>query len=142
MWHYGRDAGAQLRGPATICRRRRRHVRAPPTWSAAAPPARVHCELGAVAEPTWTPLPTAGQSSECCDPGKRAKPATRAQAIEALRQQAPACTKCRPDTALGIADQVLHDRRPDLLGPSRVIFTWHAGCLAAPGTGRRTGKQT
>ncbi|MEU0900154.1 DUF6233 domain-containing protein [Streptomyces massasporeus] len=30
------------------------------------------------------------------------KAATRAQAIEALRQQVPACSKCRPDTALGI----------------------------------------
>ncbi|MFF6954687.1 DUF6233 domain-containing protein [Streptomyces iakyrus] len=43
-------------------------------------------------------------TGECWDPGKRAKPATRAQAIEALRHQVPACTKCRPDTALGIVD--------------------------------------
>ncbi|WP_053674013.1 DUF6233 domain-containing protein [Streptomyces sp. NRRL B-1140] len=41
-------------------------------------------------------------TGECWDPGKRAKPATRAQAIEALRHQVPACSKCRPDTALGI----------------------------------------
>ncbi|MBB4710178.1 hypothetical protein BJ965_000060 [Streptomyces luteogriseus] len=41
-------------------------------------------------------------TGECWDPGKRTKPATRAQAIAALRQQASACTKCRPDTALGI----------------------------------------
>ncbi|MFE9115863.1 DUF6233 domain-containing protein [Streptomyces collinus] len=41
-------------------------------------------------------------TSECWDPGKRARPATRAQAIEALRKQVPACSKCRPDTALGI----------------------------------------
>ncbi|GGU05820.1 DUF6233 domain-containing protein [Streptomyces coeruleorubidus] len=41
-------------------------------------------------------------TGECWDPGKRVKPATRAQAIEALRHQVPACTKCRPDTALGI----------------------------------------
>ncbi|MFJ5731012.1 DUF6233 domain-containing protein [Streptomyces paradoxus] len=27
---------------------------------------------------------------------------TRAQAIEALGHQVPACSKCRPDTALGI----------------------------------------
>ncbi|KJK34072.1 hypothetical protein UK15_37665 [Streptomyces variegatus] len=43
-------------------------------------------------------------TGECWDPGKRARPATRAQAIEALRHQVPACTKCRPDTALGIVD--------------------------------------
>ncbi|MEU1106638.1 DUF6233 domain-containing protein [Streptomyces tibetensis] len=43
-------------------------------------------------------------TGECWDPGKRARPATRAQAIEALRQRVPACSKCRPDTALGIVD--------------------------------------
>ncbi|WP_086564339.1 DUF6233 domain-containing protein [Streptomyces africanus] len=41
-------------------------------------------------------------TGECWDPGKRARPATRAQAVEALRHQVPACTKCRPETALGI----------------------------------------
>ncbi|MFC9682698.1 DUF6233 domain-containing protein [Streptomyces sp. NPDC056948] len=41
-------------------------------------------------------------TGECWDPGKRVKPATRAQALEALRHQVPACSKCRPDTALGI----------------------------------------
>ncbi|GAA2919412.1 hypothetical protein GCM10011428_39610 [Streptomyces violaceus] len=41
-------------------------------------------------------------TGECWDPGKRVKPATRAQAIDALRHQVPACSKCRPDTALGI----------------------------------------
>ncbi|WP_338775282.1 DUF6233 domain-containing protein [Streptomyces sp. DG1A-41] len=41
-------------------------------------------------------------TGECWDPGKRARPATRAQAVEALRHQVPACSKCRPDTALGI----------------------------------------
>ncbi|GAA2321481.1 hypothetical protein GCM10010234_79150 [Streptomyces hawaiiensis] len=41
-------------------------------------------------------------TGECWDPGQRTKSATRAQAIEALRQQVPACSKCRPDTALGI----------------------------------------
>ncbi|MEV0982510.1 DUF6233 domain-containing protein [Streptomyces sp. NPDC049915] len=30
----------------------------------------------------------------------RCHPATRAQALEALRQQVPACAHCRPDTAL------------------------------------------
>ncbi|MFJ4356118.1 DUF6233 domain-containing protein [Streptomyces massasporeus] len=39
---------------------------------------------------------------ECWELGKRVKPASREQAIDALRQQVPACTKCRPDTALGI----------------------------------------
>jgi hypothetical protein len=34
----------------------------------------------------------------------RCRPATRQQAIEALRQQVPACMHCRPDTALGIFD--------------------------------------
>ncbi|MFI7021048.1 DUF6233 domain-containing protein [Streptomyces sp. NPDC050164] len=41
-------------------------------------------------------------TGECWDPGKRVRPATRAQAIEALRHKVPACSKCRPDTALGI----------------------------------------
>ncbi|MDQ1013599.1 DUF6233 domain-containing protein [Streptomyces afghaniensis] len=41
-------------------------------------------------------------TGECWDPGKRVKTATRAQAIEAPRHQVPACTKCRPDRALGI----------------------------------------
>ncbi|MGQ4444654.1 DUF6233 domain-containing protein [Streptomyces violaceoruber] len=41
-------------------------------------------------------------TGECWDLGKRVRPATRAQAIEALRHQVPACAKCRPDTALGI----------------------------------------
>ncbi|MFJ3445728.1 DUF6233 domain-containing protein [Streptomyces sp. NPDC086081] len=43
-------------------------------------------------------------TGQCWDPGKRAEPATRAQAVEALHRQVPACTKCRPDTALGIVD--------------------------------------
>ncbi|MEU3509826.1 DUF6233 domain-containing protein [Streptomyces longwoodensis] len=30
------------------------------------------------------------------------RPATRQQAVEALRQQVPACVHCRPDTALVI----------------------------------------
>ncbi|MFE7986645.1 DUF6233 domain-containing protein [Streptomyces cellulosae] len=34
----------------------------------------------------------------------RCRPVTRQQAIEALRQQVPACVRCRPDTALGILD--------------------------------------
>ncbi|MFE7961350.1 DUF6233 domain-containing protein [Streptomyces sp. NPDC057413] len=34
----------------------------------------------------------------------RCHPATRAQALEALRQQVPACAHCRPDTALGLLD--------------------------------------
>ncbi|WP_323874433.1 DUF6233 domain-containing protein [Streptomyces sp. 3212.3] len=29
---------------------------------------------------------------------------SRAQAVDALRQQVPACTHCRPDTALGVLD--------------------------------------
>lgn len=41
---------------------------------------------------------------DCWDPGKRAVGASRAQAIEALRQQVRACTKCRPDTELGFLD--------------------------------------
>ncbi|MER8226486.1 DUF6233 domain-containing protein [Streptomyces sp. NPDC094143] len=43
-------------------------------------------------------------TGECWDPAKRAKPAIREQAVEALRQQVPACTKCGPNTALGIVD--------------------------------------
>ncbi|MGW2426041.1 DUF6233 domain-containing protein [Streptomyces sp. NPDC001709] len=34
----------------------------------------------------------------------RCRPATREQAMEALRQQVPACPHCRPDTDLGILD--------------------------------------
>ncbi|MEU5367357.1 DUF6233 domain-containing protein [Streptomyces sp. NPDC005925] len=34
----------------------------------------------------------------------RCRPATRQQVLDALRQQVPACTHCRPDTALGILD--------------------------------------
>jgi hypothetical protein len=34
----------------------------------------------------------------------RCRPVTREQAIEALRQQVPACPHCRPDSALGILD--------------------------------------
>ncbi|MEV0982475.1 DUF6233 domain-containing protein [Streptomyces sp. NPDC049915] len=34
----------------------------------------------------------------------RCHPATHAQALEALRQQVPACAHCRPDTALGLLD--------------------------------------
>ncbi|MGW0771900.1 DUF6233 domain-containing protein [Streptomyces sp. NPDC002676] len=33
-----------------------------------------------------------------------ARPATRQQALDALRQQVPPCIPCRPDTALGILD--------------------------------------
>ncbi|WP_369211106.1 DUF6233 domain-containing protein [Streptomyces flavofungini] len=32
------------------------------------------------------------------------RPASREQAMEALRQQVTACTHCRPDTALGLLD--------------------------------------
>ncbi|MEV5887669.1 DUF6233 domain-containing protein [Streptomyces sp. NPDC052020] len=32
----------------------------------------------------------------------RCRPATRQQAIDALRRQVPPCIHCRPDTALGI----------------------------------------
>lgn len=34
----------------------------------------------------------------------RCRPASRQQAIEALRQQVPPCIHCRPDTALGILE--------------------------------------
>ncbi|MEU6557852.1 DUF6233 domain-containing protein [Streptomyces sp. NPDC046915] len=34
----------------------------------------------------------------------RCRPATRQQAVDALRRQVPACIHCRPDTALGILD--------------------------------------
>ncbi|MEU6557311.1 DUF6233 domain-containing protein [Streptomyces sp. NPDC046915] len=34
----------------------------------------------------------------------RCRPATRQQAIDALRRQVPPCIHCRPDTALGILD--------------------------------------
>ncbi|MGW3148897.1 DUF6233 domain-containing protein [Streptomyces sp. NPDC001177] len=34
----------------------------------------------------------------------RCRPATRQQALDALRRQVPACIHCRPDTALGLLD--------------------------------------
>ncbi|MFF3906460.1 DUF6233 domain-containing protein [Streptomyces sp. NPDC001848] len=34
----------------------------------------------------------------------RCRPATRQQAIDALRQQVPPCVHCRPDTAFGILE--------------------------------------
>ncbi|MFE0383749.1 DUF6233 domain-containing protein [Streptomyces bungoensis] len=34
----------------------------------------------------------------------RCRPVTREQAVEALRQQVPACPHCRPDTGLGVLD--------------------------------------
>ncbi|AGS67388.1 hypothetical protein B446_02780 [Streptomyces collinus Tu 365] len=34
----------------------------------------------------------------------RCRPVSREQAVEALRQQVPACPHCRPDTALGVLD--------------------------------------
>ncbi|MFF9594280.1 DUF6233 domain-containing protein [Streptomyces sp. NPDC014646] len=49
--------------------------------------------------------PRCGQSHA---PGRRrTPPASRQQAIDALRQQVPLCLHCRPDTALGILDQEL-----------------------------------
>jgi hypothetical protein len=41
---------------------------------------------------------------DCWDPGKRHIEVTRAQALDALRQQVPACSKCRPDTTLGFLE--------------------------------------
>jgi hypothetical protein len=45
-------------------------------------------------------------TGECWAAAKsgRCRPAIRQQAVEALRQQVPACVHCRPDTALGILD--------------------------------------
>ncbi|MFI5979204.1 DUF6233 domain-containing protein, partial [Streptomyces sp. NPDC051452] len=34
----------------------------------------------------------------------RCRPATRHQALDALRQQVPPCPHCRPDTAPGVLD--------------------------------------
>ncbi|XVV35016.1 DUF6233 domain-containing protein [Streptomyces sp. CA-100214] len=39
---------------------------------------------------------------DCWDPGKRRVGVSAEQAREALRQQVRACSKCRPDTALGM----------------------------------------
>ncbi|PWI20547.1 hypothetical protein DI272_19065 [Streptomyces sp. Act143] len=41
---------------------------------------------------------------DCWDPGKRRVAATREQALEALRQLVPACSRCRPDSALGFLE--------------------------------------
>ncbi|MFJ4627124.1 DUF6233 domain-containing protein [Streptomyces sp. NPDC088847] len=38
----------------------------------------------------------------CWGAGRNRATVTRAQAVEALQQQVPACTECRPDTALGL----------------------------------------
>ncbi|MFI8489430.1 DUF6233 domain-containing protein [Streptomyces rubrogriseus] len=43
-------------------------------------------------------------TGDCWDPGKRLMPATREQARDAIRQQVPACSKCRPDTRLGLLE--------------------------------------
>ncbi|MFJ8637191.1 DUF6233 domain-containing protein [Streptomyces sp. NPDC093568] len=45
-------------------------------------------------------------AGDCWEAAKsgRCRPASRQQAIEALRQQVPPCIHCRPDTALGIFD--------------------------------------
>ncbi|MEV0016635.1 DUF6233 domain-containing protein [Streptomyces tendae] len=43
-------------------------------------------------------------TADCWDPGKRLIPATREQAREAIRQEVPACSKCRPDTRLGLLE--------------------------------------
>ncbi|WND23490.1 DUF6233 domain-containing protein [Streptomyces violaceus] len=68
------------------------------------------------------------------------KPATRAQAIDALHHQIPVCTKCRPDTARGIEVWALRGRRPDvfLAAAFFVVFFFglvHVGVLAARGPG-------
>ncbi|MFI8440162.1 DUF6233 domain-containing protein [Streptomyces rochei] len=43
-------------------------------------------------------------TGDCWDPGKNLMPATREQARDAIRQQVPACSKCRPDTRLGLLE--------------------------------------
>ncbi|MFC9280151.1 DUF6233 domain-containing protein [Streptomyces collinus] len=40
----------------------------------------------------------------------RCRPATREQALDALRRQVPACVHCRPDAALGVPDQDVRAR--------------------------------
>ncbi|MEU5108432.1 DUF6233 domain-containing protein [Streptomyces sp. NPDC021354] len=46
------------------------------------------------------------RTGDCWSAAKsgRCRPATRQQALDALRQQVPPCIHCRPDTALGILD--------------------------------------
>ncbi|MFF4401724.1 DUF6233 domain-containing protein [Streptomyces sp. NPDC001480] len=41
----------------------------------------------------------------------RCRPVTRQQVLEALRRRVPACIHCRPDTALGILNQLRAGRR-------------------------------
>ncbi|WP_086729655.1 DUF6233 domain-containing protein [Streptomyces carpinensis] len=44
-------------------------------------------------------------TGDCWDPGKRRRPVTRAEALDALtRRRVQACSKCRPDTALGVLE--------------------------------------
>lgn len=41
---------------------------------------------------------------DCWNPGKRHVPATRQQALDALRNQVSPCLHCRPDSALGFLE--------------------------------------
>ncbi|MFD9099050.1 DUF6233 domain-containing protein [Streptomyces collinus] len=59
-----------------------------------ADPARAQSNIDAVHTGDWW---AAAKSGRC-------RPATREQALDALRRQTPACVHCRPDTALGILD--------------------------------------
>lgn len=44
-------------------------------------------------------------TGDCWDPGKRTRPITRDEALSALTVlQVPPCSKCRPDTALGVLE--------------------------------------
>ncbi|MFF4551104.1 DUF6233 domain-containing protein [Streptomyces sp. NPDC001435] len=48
--------------------------------------------------------PVRAQQAERAAKSGRCRPATRQQALDALRRQVPSCIHCRPDTALGILD--------------------------------------
>lgn len=60
--------------------------------------------------PDWLPergldghsAPVAVHVGDCHMAGKRSAPIGEAQARQSLTEQVPACTHCRPDTALGI----------------------------------------
>lgn len=69
----------------------RRAIPDPPAWviergiGAGRPPVSIH-------------------AGDCWDQGKRCRPVSAEEARRALSGGVPACTHCRPDTALGVID--------------------------------------
>ncbi|WP_306308384.1 DUF6233 domain-containing protein [Streptomyces sp. NL15-2K] len=51
---------------------------------------------------------------DCWSTGKRSKVIERDKDLRALAEGVKPCPQCRPDTALGVLDQALRSRRPDV----------------------------